>query len=86
MAEHIRFMHNETDVKLRVKRENSGGQYSQIAEIHPGKKDGPYDHIPLTELRFVVQSPKPVYFEIVEGEHEGDLTHLDGRTGHPGGE
>lgn len=83
MADHIRYMHNDTDVKLRVEKRNSGGQYSKIAEIPKDEKDGPYDHIPLTELRFVVQSPRPVYFKIVEGEHEEEITHIDGETGHP---
>lgn len=83
MADHIHYMHNDTDVKLRVEKRNSAGQYSKIEEIPKDDKGGPYDHIPLTELRFVVQSPRPVCFEIVEGEHEGDITHLDGKTGHP---
>lgn len=85
MADHIHYMHNNTDVKLRVEKRNNGGQYSKIAEIPKDDNDGPFDHIPLTDLRFVVKSQKPVYFRIIDGGHSsGPKPHKDGETGHPG--
>lgn len=85
MADHIHFMHNNTDAKLRVEKRNNGGQYSKISEIPPGKKGGPYDDIALTDLRFVAQSRKPVYFRIIDGNHSsGPKPHKDAETGHPG--
>lgn len=85
MTDHIHYMHNETDGKLIVQKRNSGGQYSQIAEIPPDDKGGPYSHISLSDLRFVTQTQKPVYFRFVRRAKDGDITHMDGQTGHPGG-
>lgn len=83
MADNIRFMHNETKDILHVEKKNDKGEYSKIAEIPGGKNGGPYNHIALSDLRFVVQSRKPVYFKFSPGEHEDDFTHMDGETGHP---
>lgn len=85
MVDHIHYMHNKTEVNLRVEERKADGSFSLKSEILPGKKDGPYDKIPITDLRFVVQSPRPVYFEFIPGKHKDNVTHIDGQTGHPGG-
>ncbi len=86
MPDHIHFLHNKSKEKIKIEKKQQNGTYTPLKEIDPGKSDGPFDNHNLYELRFTVNSPnKPVYFKFVRGEHEDNITHIDGQVGHPGG-